>query len=744
MIQHLDSMNFDPNQFGYLNGRGPVQALLFTFEKIKTAMMEQKEVAAIFFDFTDAFGCVDRTLLLSKIAKDFKVSGHLFLHICSFLEGRLARLKVNDLVSDWNDSIYGTSAGTIWGPILFLIFVSDIPEELRPKFADDVAAVIAEASIQEVESSLQQAVMKMESWCRKWGMTLNASKTKIMLFGRSYSLSVNVLIDGKRIEIVLSFKYLGVLLDPQMNFTMQVDAAVAKAKRACGKICFMIKGRFGLPIQIGITLYKALVRPHLEYGLPAWGKLKESDILKMERLQSQCLKNIMGLKIHSSSDAVDVIAAVTPVRLRMRQICCKQFVKLSVKRDDTFKQLMVSSARQGQFFPPLCWIKVMSAEVAKKIENHLQCERLVKPEHILCDVRLERVDIFKGVCIGNSGSRSQAQKDLGKRTVEQFVKKVERGSIIALTDGSVAVGSVGCGGCSAVFVPNGKEEDVFVKSEAVGMNVDNVHCELVGIVLALEGSLEVISQYQEEPIKEVYIGTDCISAIEIATLQNDFHKHATELERINELLKKLAVKNVKATIFWCPGHADYKFNELADKEAKKMATLVLKREVEASYSITKEAGLKLCEKITIEAWERRWAICGSGSFTRDLIPSVGTKVRFPSDRDTAISYCRLLVGNVNLKDQLFRYGIEESPNCVCGDGVEDIEHFLLECKNHDTERQVMLNGVKNVCSRSKKTDVVIDKKLLLSPEYIHGLSKAESYQVKDFVFAFIKKIGRKL
>ena len=70
------------------------------------------------------------------------------------------------------------------------------------------------------------------------------------------------------------------MLDQNLNFSTQVDYAIGKAKRACAKISYIIRGRFGLPVKTAIKLYKALIQPHLEYGVAAWASLKEKDLAK--------------------------------------------------------------------------------------------------------------------------------------------------------------------------------------------------------------------------------------------------------------------------------------------------------------------------------------------------------------------------------------------------------------------------------------------------------------------------------
>ena len=106
---------------------------------------------------------------------------------------------------------------------------------------------------------------------------INTDRTKVMLFGDMvYDLKVTV--NGMSLENVRSFKYLGVQLDPELNFTMQVDYAVAKAKRASAKVCSLIKDRKGISLSLAVQLYKSLVRPHMEYAIPVWTSLSDNDV----------------------------------------------------------------------------------------------------------------------------------------------------------------------------------------------------------------------------------------------------------------------------------------------------------------------------------------------------------------------------------------------------------------------------------------------------------------------------------
>jgi len=160
-------------------------------------------------------------------------------------------------------------------------------------------------------------------------------------------------------------------LDPELNFTLQAEYAVGKAKRSASQVYRLIDGDRGIPVRIGIELYKSLVRPHLEYALPVWASLGEKDLSKLEKVQTQCLKRIIGTKAHSSSSAVEVVAGVLPFRFRKRELCCREFVRIKCKDEDhILVKLLNSSTRKGMRFCTMEHIRVMSKELERKVSGY--------------------------------------------------------------------------------------------------------------------------------------------------------------------------------------------------------------------------------------------------------------------------------------------------------------------------------------------------------------------------------------
>ncbi len=107
------------------------------------------------------------------------------------------------------------------------------------------------------------------------------------------------------------------------------------------------------------------MRPHLEYALPAWFFMAGGHINELERVQAQCLKKIMGLHAHSSSEALQVTSGVLPFCLRAEELCAREHMRILEKQlDHPLREIMPS---QFQAFndSPLSFLRHQSKAVIK-------------------------------------------------------------------------------------------------------------------------------------------------------------------------------------------------------------------------------------------------------------------------------------------------------------------------------------------------------------------------------------------
>jgi hypothetical protein len=192
--------------------------------------------------------------------------------------------------SDWRNVTSGVPQGSVLGPVLFLIYINDLDSTLISrlgKFADDTKLCKCVSDLKDVDA-LQSDLNNLHKWSIDWQMTLNVDKCTVMHVGRSnkcYSYTLG----NKELTSSVKEKDLGVIIDNTLKFSEQCNVAVKNANRILGLIKRTIKSRSK---EVIVRLYKALVRPKLEYCVQAWSPFMRKDINNLERVQRRATRMI--------------------------------------------------------------------------------------------------------------------------------------------------------------------------------------------------------------------------------------------------------------------------------------------------------------------------------------------------------------------------------------------------------------------------------------------------------------------
>ena len=227
-------------------------------------------------------------------------------------------LKVNGKSSQWEEILSGIPQGTVLGPILFLIYINDLPElvaSLLFLFADD-SKIWRTIDSQEDIRTLQEDLQTMHQWSKQWLLEFHPDKLKHLHLARdntdpdySYHLG-NILSKLTHME-----KDLGILVDSALNFEDHISTKVKKGNSMMG----MIRRSFQfLNIKTFLPLYKALVRSGLEYGEAIWSPYKMKDIEKIEGVQRRATKVIPGLGDKTYEERLRILKLPTLRHRRLR------------------------------------------------------------------------------------------------------------------------------------------------------------------------------------------------------------------------------------------------------------------------------------------------------------------------------------------------------------------------------------------------------------------------------------------
>ena len=225
--------------------------------------------------------------------------------IRAFLTNRRQKVRVNNDVSEWSPVMSGIPQGSILGPFLFTIFVFDIPDaitSLISMFADDTKLyklLIKDTSGEELEESLHH----LEDWAEKMQMKFHPGKCKVMHLGHNNPKMDYSMKDGTggmhTLDEVTVEKDLGVKIDNKLKFTEHVQAKVNTANKVMG----FIRHSFDhLDKEIFTLLFKALVRPHLEFASCVWSPRHKYNKDAIKRVQRRATKLVPGLYNMSYSE----------------------------------------------------------------------------------------------------------------------------------------------------------------------------------------------------------------------------------------------------------------------------------------------------------------------------------------------------------------------------------------------------------------------------------------------------------
>ena len=431
-----------------------------------------------------------------------------------------------------------------------------------------MVSYVSGKDVASAELELQASIEELEAWASKWDMKLNVEKMKVILIGGPSKDKLNLSASGICIEQVSTFKYLGIILDNQLKFDAQVEYAATKARKAFSKVSRLINGRKGISVRLGLELYTTLVRPHLEHAVPAWATMSDKGLQQLEKVQSDCLRRILGAKSHSPSDALEVISNVMPVRLRIQELCVREFARILRKPDDSkIRSLLTSSSIRRGRFTPMSYIKHVARGFQRSLGNlEIEMEHAITPEQILDEVTVKQIPIARD--LGNARTRSIEQSTQGKSIVDEFVQAHRDSSVMIFTDGAVEDNGLGLGSCAAVLLPIGIDDRETVATEAFSILTDSTEAEVCGIALALDIAIQHYTILApEEKQDNLYILSDCKAAIDIVINRQQVDHHIHVLARVRNHLRTLIDMNIEVTLVWIAGHCNIYYNDLADLNA---------------------------------------------------------------------------------------------------------------------------------------------------------------------------------
>ena len=308
-------------QFGFRQNHSTSHAINYSVHKVTQALKQGEHVLGIFIDLSKAFDTIDHEILLSKLTT-YGVRGTAHSLIRSYLTGRKQYVSVLDESSDTLDVEYGVPQGSCLGPLLFLIYINDLCNTSNNcefvLFADDTNIFVKAKSEYLAYQTANEILLKVNDYMKANKLHINMKKCCYLHFKPSkltidhLSNEYKILINGTEIKKVSETKFLGVIIDENLNWDAHIKQLTKKLSSATG-VLNRIKDC--IPDELHKDLYHTLFESHMCYGITAWGGVSRNKLLPLFRAQKKCIRILFGDK-EAFLDKFKTCARTRPVGLQ--------------------------------------------------------------------------------------------------------------------------------------------------------------------------------------------------------------------------------------------------------------------------------------------------------------------------------------------------------------------------------------------------------------------------------------------
>ena len=282
-------------QSGFIPGDGTTNQLVDFTNMIYESFEDKKEIRAIFLDISKAFDRVWIRGLLAKL-KSVGIKNKLYQWIEQYLSNRKQRVMVDECFSVWKETRAGVPQGSVLGPLLFLIFINDITDNIKSHiklFADDTMIFTTVEDPVRAATILNKDLQTIQNWSETWLVNFNAKKTKTITFGTKANkqLHPKLYLNQEEIVEVDSHTHLGLTMSSNGKWEEHISNLIAKTNY---KLVAMRKFKHILDRKSLVKIYCSYIRPTLEYASCVWNNCTKAQSDRLEQLQLEAARIVTG------------------------------------------------------------------------------------------------------------------------------------------------------------------------------------------------------------------------------------------------------------------------------------------------------------------------------------------------------------------------------------------------------------------------------------------------------------------
>ena len=328
---------------------------------VKHRFLQRKNTYACFVDFSKAFDSVDRTLLLVKL-QTLGIPSSFCRMYATLLNNSKSVIRSGSTLSPPFSSDKGVPQGDPSSPLLFNLFVSDLPDSLAHtppslnnteipyiQYADDLV-LLADSP-----EDLQIAIDSLSLYCQENHLKTNSEKTKCLIFHKGRLPNLSFLLQNSELQIVSEFKYLGFTFTPQLSFSKHISAITKKAHSRIGSLFFALPLKH-LPLSLALKVFGCYILPLYRYGLPLWlGNCSKASIDSVDAVFTLFLKRYLGVPKFANISITHFLCGTTPLSHYLKSISLSTLGSISFPPSlSGYKlKLMDSLSPPAEVFSPI-------------------------------------------------------------------------------------------------------------------------------------------------------------------------------------------------------------------------------------------------------------------------------------------------------------------------------------------------------------------------------------------------------
>ena len=305
IFAYLDSFSLlDPFQSGFRKHCGTTTALVKIVDDLKFSMTAKQFSVLVLLDFSKAFDAIDHALLLSKLGKKFGFESTAVQLLKSYLSDRSQYVEFDNIRSETVPLNCGVPQGSILGPLLFSLFINDLPSVLSGvnyhMYADDFQ-IYASSTVQDKSALIDLINLNIASivaWSKENGLQLNARKTQTLkvckksVLGQLNDLP-NIIVDTTTIEYSDVVKNLGLYMDQHLDFHAHVNKV---CKTVHGGLHGLNRLRSSTPLRVREEMFNALLKPHFMYCDVIYSATTTTVFSRLQMAFNSCLRYVLDLR----------------------------------------------------------------------------------------------------------------------------------------------------------------------------------------------------------------------------------------------------------------------------------------------------------------------------------------------------------------------------------------------------------------------------------------------------------------